>query len=159
LRQRQAPTNIAIDGPAASGKTTIGRMLAEALGYLFLDTGSMYRAVTLAAILSGIDVADEEGVIALARRSTLAIRPAAAEADGRSYTVLLDGQDVTWAVRSPAVDAHVSLVSSYRGVRQILVERQREMARQGRIVMVGRDIGTVVLPDAPLKLYIVASAA
>jgi cytidylate kinase len=115
--------------------------------------------VTLAAILGGIDVADEEAVVTLARRSTLAIHPAAGEPDRRAYTVLLDGQDVTWAVRSPAVDAHVSLVSSYQGVRQILVERQRDMARQGRVVMVGRDIGTVVLPEAPLKLYVVASAA
>ncbi|MFN2137643.1 MAG: (d)CMP kinase [Candidatus Promineifilaceae bacterium] len=149
---------IAIDGPAASGKSTIGLCLAEVLGYLFLDTGSMYRAATLAALRDGIDPADESAVTELARRLQLQIRPAAGEDDGRHYTVILDGYDVTWDIRSPEVDAHVSAVSSYPGVRHEMVRRQREIGSSGNVVMVGRDIGTVVVPEAFLKLYLVASA-
>lgn len=148
---------IAIDGPAASGKSTIGHMLAEKLNFLYLDTGSMYRAATLAALRAGVDPNDEDVVTALSNELDLKIKPYAGESDGRQYTVLLDGDDVTWELRSPEVDAHVSAVSSYQGVRQEMVRRQREIARQGAVVMVGRDIGTVVVPDAPLKLYITAS--
>ncbi len=148
---------IAIDGPAASGKSTIGRLLAEALGYLFLDTGFMYRAVTLAALRAGVDVAEETAVTELARRLTIDVLPTQ-EQDGRHYTALLNGQDVTWELRTPEVDQHVSQVSSYLGVRQEMVRRQREFGQRGHVVMVGRDIGTVVMPDAPLKLYIIASA-
>lgn len=151
-------TVIAIDGPAASGKSTIGRMLAESLGYLFLDTGSMYRALTLAILQQGIDVDDEKAVTALAQATKIDIQPAGDREDGRMYTVLLDGKDVTWAIRSPEVDAHVSKVSSYEGVRQELVQQQRILGGRGHVVMVGRDIGTVVMPNAPLKLYITASA-
>ncbi len=149
---------IAMDGPAASGKSTIGFMLAEELGFLFLDTGCMYRAATLAALKKGIDVEDETAVTALSRALELDIQPAAGEEDGRQYTVLLEGQDITWQLRSPDVDKHVSLVSSYIGVRKEMVRRQREFGQRGQVVMVGRDIGTVVMPDAPLKLYITASA-
>ena len=151
------PELIAIDGPAASGKSTIGYMLAKELGFLYLDTGSMYRAATAAALRAGIDPLDEEAVTALSRELDLHIKSYAAESDGRQYTVMLDGDDVTWELRSPEVDAHVSAVSSYPGVREEMVRRQREIARQGAVVMVGRDIGTVVIPDAPLKLYITAS--
>lgn len=151
------PKVIAIDGPAASGKSTVGHLLAEKLNFLYLDTGSMYRAVTLAALNAGIDPADEKAVTALANDLDLIIKPYAGESDGRQYTVLVDGKDVTWDLRSPEVDAHVSAVSSYAGVREEMVRRQREIAGQGAVVMVGRDIGTVVIPDAPLKLYIVAS--
>jgi len=156
------PTVIAIDGPAASGKSTAGYMLARELGFLYLDTGSMYRAATLAALRAGIDPGDEAAVSALSRDLELQLKPASGAADGaadgRQYTVLLDGDDVTWELRSPQVDAHVSVVSSYPGVREEMVRRQREIARMGSVVMVGRDIGTVVIPDAPLKLYITASA-
>ena len=151
------PQTIAIDGPAASGKTTIGRMLAERLGYLFLDTGCMYRAATLAALQRQVDVMDETAVTHLAQQIDIDIQPVGDKQDGRFYTALLDGQDVTWEIRSPAVDANVSQVSKYAGVRQEMVERQRAFGANGRIVMVGRDIGTVVLPHAPLKLYITAS--
>jgi len=151
------PKVIAIDGPAASGKSTAGYMLAKELGFLYLDTGCMYRAATLAALRAGIDPGDEEAVTALSSQLDLRIKPASGETDGRQYTVLLDGDDVTWELRSPAVDAHVSAVSSYAGVREEMVRRQREIAKQGAVVMVGRDIGTVVVPDAPLKLYITAS--
>lgn len=150
---------IAIDGPAASGKSTVSEQVAKELGYLYLDTGCMYRAVTLAVLQAGIDVADETAVTQLATRLVIEVIPVGAHTDGRHYTVLLDGQDVTWQIRTPAVDAHVSQVSSYLGVRQEMVRRQREFGKRGRVVMVGRDIGTVVMPDAPLKLYITATAA
>lgn len=148
---------IAIDGPAASGKTTVGKMLAQQLGYLFLDTGSMYRALTLAALRAAVDVNDEAAVGQLALKADIQIKPAYGHPDGRSYTVLLDNDDVTWEIRSPLVDANVSQVSKYEAVRTEMVRRQRDIAQQGDVVMVGRDIGTVVLPDAPLKLYITAS--
>lgn len=151
-------TIIAIDGPAASGKTTVGYKLADVLGYLFLDTGSMYRAVTLAVIKGGVDVNDERAVEALSRGLDISIEPAGNICDGRTYSVILDGTDVTWELRTADVDLHVSLVSSYPGVRKELVNKQRSIASQGRVVAVGRDIGTVVLPDAPIKLYIIASA-
>ena len=151
------PTVIAIDGPAASGKSTAGYMLARELGFLYLDTGSMYRAATLAALIAGIDPDNEAAVSALSRDLDLQIKPASGAPDGRQYTVLLDGDDVTWELRSPDVDAHVSVVSSFPRVREEMVRRQREIARMGSVVMVGRDIGTVVIPDAPLKLYITAS--
>lgn len=149
---------IAIDGPAASGKSTVGRLLAERLNYLYLDTGSMYRAVTWAALQHNISVADETAVTQLAHDIQIDIFPVRnGEEDGRHYTVFVDGQDITWQLRSPAVDANVSQVSSYLGVRQEMVKRQRTFGAKGAVVMVGRDIGTVVMPEAPLKLYITAS--
>jgi cytidylate kinase len=151
------PAVIAIDGPAASGKSTAGHLLAEKLNYLYLDTGSMYRAMTLAALRAGVDPGDEEAVTALSRGLDLKIKPSAGEADGRLYTVLLDGEDITWEIRSPEVDAHVSAVSSYPGVREEMVRRQREIGAHGAVVMVGRDIGTVVMPEAPLKLFLTAA--
>lgn len=156
---RQAPKVIAIDGPAASGKSTVGLRLAQHYDNLFLDTGSMYRALTLAALRRGLDLRDEAAVVQLAQDLVMDILPAGVYEDGRHYTVLLDGQDVTWDIRTPAVDGAVSLVSSYQDVREEMVRRQREYAQRGDVIMVGRDIGTVVVPDAPLKLYITASAA
>lgn len=150
-------TVIAIDGPAASGKSTVGYMLAEALNYLFLDTGCMYRAATLAVLQNGVDVGDETAVTTLAQTLEIDVQPAEGEKDGRLYTVLLNGQDVTWEIRTPAVDANVSQVSSYPGVRREMVHRQRAVGKRGHVVMVGRDIGTVVMQDAPLKLFITAS--
>lgn len=149
---------IAIDGPAASGKTTVGKMLAQRLGYLFLDTGCMYRAVTLAALRAGVNVHDDTAVSQLAGEIILEIQPAQNHPDGRAYTLLLDGEDVTWDIRSPEVDTNVSHVSKYATVRHEMVRQQRAISEQGDVVMVGRDIGTVVLPDAPLKLYITATA-
>ncbi len=148
---------ITIDGPAASGKTTIGRILAEQLDYLFLDTGCMYRAATLAALLNKVDLIDETAVSTLAQQIDIAIEPTGSHTDGRSYTVLLNQNDITWDIRSPLVDENVSQVSSYIGVRHEMVRRQRAFGENGRVIMVGRDIGTVVLPNAPLKLYITAS--
>lgn len=150
------PSTIAIDGPAASGKSTIGGLLAERLGYVYLDTGVMYRAVTWAALVRGIPIDDEAAVTALARRVKIEIlRPTVQ--DGRPYTVLVDGQDVTWEIRQPEVNHAVSPVSAYPGVRAALSAQQRRMGRKGRIVMVGRDIGTVVLPRADLKIYLDAT--
>lgn len=147
---------IAIDGAAASGKSTIGSRLARRLGYTYFDTGVMYRAVTWAALQRGISIADERAVTALAEMLLLEVTPPT-RPDGRQYTVYADGQDVTWAIRQPEVDDAVSPVSAYPGVRQALTEQQRRIASAGRMVMVGRDIGTVVLPDADLKLFIQAS--
>jgi cytidylate kinase len=151
------PRVIAIDGPAASGKTTVGLMLADVLNYLFLDTGLMYRALTLASIRRGIDPGDDVALTALAKAIDLDVLPRGDTSDGRHYTVILDGEDVTWDIRLPAVDAAVSQVSAFPEVRAEMVRRQRAFGERGRVVMVGRDIGTVVMPDAPLKLYITAS--
>jgi cytidylate kinase len=151
------PSTIAIDGPAASGKSTIGGLLAERLGYLYLDTGAMYRAVTWVALQEGVDIGDEEAICALARALEIEIARPAVE-DGRQYTVLADGRDVTWQIRRPEVDNNVSPVSAYAGVRHALTRQQRRIAGRGRVVMVGRDIGTVVIPEADLKIYLDASA-
>jgi cytidylate kinase len=148
---------IAIDGPAASGKSTLGFLLAERLGYIYLDTGSMYRALTLAAIRAGIDIDDEPAMTRLAMDTIIDVRPFQGEEDGRHYSVFLDGEDVTWKIRKPEVDAAVSKVSSYPAVRRQMVLQQRRFASRGNVVMVGRDIGTVVVPEASLKLYLTAS--
>jgi cytidylate kinase len=159
LTDTHIPQAIAIDGPAASGKTTVGKMLAVRLGYLFLDTGFMYRAVTLAALENDVAVNEESAVYNLLLTLDIDVEAADLEADGRLYTALLNGQDVTWNIRTAEVDKNVSQVSKYQSVRGNLVQRQRAIAERGNVVMVGRDIGTVVLPDAPLKLYIIASPA
>jgi cytidylate kinase len=150
------PSTIAIDGPAAAGKSTIGELLARRLGYLYFDTGCMYRAVTWVALERGIPIHDEAAITALAEELEIRVTPPTAE-DGRQYTVYADGQDATWDIRRPEVDANVSPVSAYPGVRAALTAQQRRIAQRGRIVMVGRDIGTVVIPDADLKIYLDAS--
>ena len=147
---------IAIDGPAGSGKSTVAQRLAQRLGYLYFDTGVMYRAATLACLQRGVSVDEQAAVEALAQALAIDVRPPSVE-DGRQYDVLLDGEDVTWALRSPTVDANVSRVSMYAGVRRAMSARQREIGLRGRVVMVGRDIGTVVLPEAELKIYLDAS--
>ncbi len=154
---KTSPANIiAIDGPASSGKSTLGKKLADSLGYLFFDTGVMYRAVTFAAISRGVSIQDEGRVTALAETIQIDVRPPSRD-DGRSYDVLLDGQDVTWEIRQAVVDAFVSPVSAYPGVRRALTTQQRRVGLRGRVVMVGRDIGTVVLPEADLKIYLDAT--
>jgi cytidylate kinase len=152
------PRTIAIDGPAGAGKSTIGALVAERLGYLFLDTGGMYRAVALAAKRRGIDPDDADRLAALAREARVLIGPPT-KRDGRAYTVLLDGDDVTWAIREADIDRTVSQVARVPAVRDAMVEQQRDLAKRGRLVMVGRDIGTVVLPKADRKIYLTASAA
>ncbi|OGO32759.1 MAG: cytidylate kinase [Chloroflexi bacterium RBG_16_54_18] len=150
------PPVITIDGPAGSGKTTIGRMLAERLGYLFVDTGVMYRAVTWAALDSKLPVEDEGAVTTLAERIEIDIRPPS-RPDGRDFEILADGRDITWQTRNSEVEENVSLVSSYPGVRKALTAQQRRLGLRGSVVMAGRDIGTVVIPEAPVKFYLNAS--
>jgi cytidylate kinase len=148
---------IAIDGPAASGKSTVGKKLADDLGYLFFDTGVMYRAVTLAALEAGISVQDADAITELAENVVIEIRPASLQ-DGRNSDVLLNKRDITWSIRKPEVDQNVSLVSSYPGVRKALTAQQRRIGQTEKLVMVGRDIGTVVLPEADIKIFLDASA-
>ena len=149
------PPTIAIDGTAASGKSTLGVRLAQRLGYLFFDTGILYRAVTCAAFDRGIAVADRAAVERLAGEIDIDLLPPGPEHDdGRTATVLVDGRDVTWEIRTPEVDQAVSPVSAYPGVRRALLDQQRRIGARGRVVMVGRDIGTVVMPDAELKLFV-----
>jgi cytidylate kinase len=147
---------IAIDGPAASGKTTVAQRLAQHLGYLFFDTGVMYRAVTLAALQAHVSPADEPSVVRLAEEMRIDVR-APSRPDGRLYDVIANDEDVTWELRGEAVDRHVSQVSAYAGVRAAMTRLQRAIGLRGRVVMVGRDIGTVVLPEADLKIYLDAS--
>jgi cytidylate kinase len=154
---KNLPSIIAIDGPAASGKSTIGLRLANTLGYLFFDTGVMYRAITWLALNSGINARDEAAVTALAQKAQIEIEPAS-KSDGRTCDVLVDGQDITWEIRRRKVEANVSIVAAYRGVRSALSQQQRRIGQRGKIVMVGRDIGTVVLPHADLKIYLDATA-
>jgi cytidylate kinase len=149
------PLTIAIDGPAASGKSTIGALLAERLGYVYFDTGVMYRAVTWAALQRGIPIEDESTVTRLSEDLHIEVTKPT-EDDGRQYTVCADGEDVTWDLRRPEVNQHVSPVSAYAGVRASLVAQQRRIGLAGSIVMVGRDIGTHVLPQAGLKIYLEA---
>ena len=152
------PRTIAIDGPAGAGKSTIGALVAERLGYLFLDTGAMYRAVALAALEKKIDPDDGLALTTLARDLRITIGPPTVR-DGRAYTVLLDGRDVTWDIRDGRIDRVVSQVARVPGVRDAMLEQQRALAARGRVVMVGRDIGTVVLPNADRKIFLTASAA
>ena len=147
---------IAVDGPAGSGKSTIGKLVADHLNYLFVDTGVMYRAVTLAALEHGIDVYDEPQVSQIAEKIEITLKTPS-EDDGRDCDVLIGDKDVTWDIRSEEVDRHVSIVSAYPAVRSILSKKQRQIGLQGNVVMMGRDIGTVVLPDADLKIYLDAS--
>ena len=157
MNSSNRPSIIAIDGPAASGKSTIGLRLANALGYLFFDTGLMYRAITWLALDHDMNLHDEAAITALAENAQIDVVPAS-KSDGRACDVLVAGKDITWETRLPEVDANVSVVSAYRGVRAALSAQQRLIGKRGQIVMVGRDIGTVVLPDADLKIYLDASA-
>lgn len=153
--RRRPISVVAIDGPAASGKTTIGLRLAKWASYRFLDTGKMYRAVTLSALRKGIDVDDESKVVALSQRIDIELGKKLDEEFGQR--LYIDGDDVTAELHSAAVDVNVSVVSAYEGVRSEMVRRQRAFAASGRIVIVGRDIGTVVAPNARLKLFIDAT--
>ena len=149
-------TTIAIDGPAASGKSAVGAALARRLEYRFFDTGAMYRAITWVALHRGIDVHDAAALVVLADRAKISVLEASAEAASPTG-VVVDGEDTTPHLRDPDVEANVSLVSRVPGVRAALVRLQRELAATGGVVMAGRDIGTVVLPDAGLKVYLDAS--
>lgn len=150
------PSIIAIDGPAASGKSTLAKELAGRLNYLYFDTGVMYRAITWAALDQDIRVTQERAITRLAESLQIDVRPPSKD-DGRSFDVWIDDRDITWEIRSQEVDDRVSIVSAYPGVRKALTKQQRRIGLRGQVVMVGRDIGTVVLPEADLKIYLDAS--
>ncbi len=152
----QKPNIITIDGPAGSGKSTLAKALADSLGYLYFDTGIMYRAVTWLALQSGLAMEDGVAITRLAEDIPIDVHPPSKK-DGRSYDVWIGTEDITWEIRRPEVDANVSVVSAYPGVRRALSSQQRRIGLRGRVVMVGRDIGTVVLPEADLKIYLDAS--
>ncbi len=152
---------IAIDGPVASGKSSIGKRLADRLGYLFFDTGVMYRAVTYLALRELGGAEDVAAVTALAHQAHIDVLPPTRD-DGRDCTILagLDGglaEDITWATRGKDVENNVSLVAAIQEVRRILTEQMRRVGLRGRVVMVGRDVGTVILPEADIKIFLTAS--
>ncbi len=157
MTKQSPPSIIALDGPAASGKSTLGNKLALSLGYLFFDTGIMYRAITWIALQHDMNLKDEAAITDLAQKAQIDIRPPSKD-DGRPCDVVIEDKDVTWDMRGGNVDANVSVVSAYAGVRKALSEQQRRIGMRGKVVMVGRDIGTVVLPEADLKIYLDASA-
>ena len=149
-------STITIDGPAAAGKSALGERLADSLGYLFFDTGVLYRAVSFLAITHCVDPADEAALTQLAQQADIVIsRPTVR--DGRQYTVIVEGEDVTWRLRQLDVERIVSPVAAVKGVREALRQRQRSIGLAGHVVMVGRDIGTVVVPEAGLKIFLTAS--
>lgn len=151
------PNTIALDGPAASGKSTVGSRVADALDYLFFDTGVMYRAVTWVALERGVDVNDADAVAKLTEETPIDVLPSS-QNDGRACDVFVEKNDITWQCRRPEVDANVSVVAANPGVRAALTVQQRRIGLRGEVVMVGRDIGTVVIPEAELKIYLDASA-
>ncbi|MCL6472093.1 MAG: (d)CMP kinase [Firmicutes bacterium] len=147
---------IAIDGPAASGKSTVAKEVAKRLGYKYIDTGAMYRAVTWKALKEKIDITNEDALVALAKGSQIEI----SDLENNRFRIKIDGEDVTEAIRMPKISAAVSTVAKVPGVRAALVKKQRSYADlYPNMVIEGRDIGTVVFPDAELKIFLSASAA
>jgi cytidylate kinase len=144
---------IAIDGPVGSGKSTLARRVAEMMGYVYVDTGAMYRALALKALRQGISFDDnDDPLVALAQKTSIDLR-----ADGGTQRVLLDQEDVTTAIRTPEVSQAASKIAVNAGVRHVLVAEQRRAGERGGVVMEGRDIGSVVFPDAQLKIFLTAS--
>lgn len=144
---------IAIDGPASSGKSTVAKIVATKLGFVYVDTGAMYRASTVLAQKLGLDFGDEAGILAALKETDIQFKP-----DQAGQKVFLNGEDITLAIRTPEITNNVSQVSALAGVRTEMVARQRQIADQGQVVMDGRDIGTTVLPAAKVKIFMVASA-
>ncbi len=149
-------STIAIDGPGAVGKTTIGRLLAQRLGFLLVDTGNMYRALTAMALGKGISADDEEALEQLAQETDIRFTSGKSGSKSREK-VIVGGRDLTENVKRPEVDLNVSSVAKHPGVRKAMVAQQRRLASEGEIIMVGRDIGTVVIPDAKVKVFLTAS--
>lgn len=144
--------NIALDGPAGAGKSTVARLVAKELHFVYVDTGAMYRAVTWKVLQHGIPLSDEERIAALAGSTDIVLRPGA-----NGQTVLVDGEDVTEQIRTTEINRHVSRIAAIPQVRSILVDMQKRMASRKGVVMDGRDIGTSVLPDAEVKVFLTAS--
>lgn len=153
MRGRSKGIVIAIDGPAGAGKSTVARLVARRLGYLYVDTGAMYRAVTLKALRKGLDLNDEEALARVAEEAEIILLP---RSDG-AVRIFLDGEEVTEVIRMPEVDRWVSFVSTFPRVREILVAKQRALVKEGGAVIEGRDIQTVVAPDAEVKIFLTAS--
>jgi len=145
-----------MDGPAASGKTTIAKILAERLGYFYLDTGVLYRAVTWVALQKGVSPSDGDGLAEVAAQTEIEVKPAPPE-DLRQTIVLANSEDVSLAIRTAPVDAHVSEVSAHPAVRAALIGMQRSVAEKGGVILAGRDAGTVVWPEAEVKLFLTAT--
>ena len=143
---------IAIDGPAGAGKSSISKVVANELGYLYIDTGAMYRGVTWAVLDSHVDVKNQKDIESLLPSLDLTLEPTA-----NACKVFVKGQDVTNLIRQQQINENVSTIASYKGVREYLVERQQAMAAVGGVILDGRDIGSVVLPKAELKIYLTAS--
>lgn len=152
FKQMKHKISIAIDGPAASGKSTTARLLAKKLGYIYIDTGAMYRAATLAVLRSGVDMAEEKAVESCVKKNRIQIRLEKGE-----QITLLNDENVNQFIRSPEINEVISQLSSYEAVRREMVTQQRQLAQAGGVVMDGRDIGTVVLPQAELKVFMIAS--
>ena len=144
--------SIALDGPAASGKSTTARLLARKLNYLYIDTGAMYRAATLAVLRAGVDINDEKRVELCVKESRIRLK-----LENENQITLLNDENVNDQIRTPEINKVISVLSSYAGVRHEMVAQQRELARAGGVVMDGRDIGTVVLPQAELKVFMIAT--
>ena len=153
VRQRPNGLIIAVDGPSGAGKSTITRCLSKQLGYLYIDTGAMYRAVALAVERAGISPDDDDALTAVCREAEISF----VRTDGCCH-VFLDGEDVSAAIRTPEISLLTSKVSMKKVVRDILARRQRELGKDGGVILEGRDIGTVVFPDADLKFFLSASA-
>jgi len=148
------PLTVAIDGPAGAGKSTVARQLAKQLKYIYIDTGAMYRAVALAVLRSGIATDDIQRIVEFTSKLDIKLKY-----EGGANRVWLDGEDVTNEIRTPEVSKLVSIIAQIPAVRQIMLERQRELAKGGGVVMDGRDIGTKVLPHADVKIFLTASIA
>lgn len=156
-KKTDQPLQIAIDGPVAAGKSTIAKLLADKLKLTYIDTGAMYRALALAAKQAGVDWQDEVAVVEVAKNIKLRLaRPTGSKKDGRPVSVYLNGQDVSWKIRELEMGEGASIVATYARVRQILVKKQQEMCHGKRVVMEGRDICSVVLPHADLKIFMSA---
>lgn len=152
------PFRIAIDGPIAAGKGTVARLVANRLGFLYVDTGAMYRMTALLALKHDVAFENEEKLVELIKQHKFEMRnPTEQEKDGRLITVLIDGEDVSWEIRTEAVGKGASAVAKLGGVRRELVKKQQQIASQQSVVMEGRDITFRVLPDAELKIYLTAS--
>ncbi len=143
---------VAIDGPAGAGKSTVAKMIAQKLGFLYIDTGAMYRALTLKALETKVDIKDNNCLVDLAKNTKIGLLN-----QGQALQVLLDGKDVSQEIRQPIITKFVSDIAKIRGVREVMVELQRSLGRQKDSVLDGRDIGTVVFPDAQKKFYIDAN--